>query len=210
MSFADLRREYARATLDEASVAHDPFQQFDTWFSQAVQAGVPLANTMALATADARGQPSVRAVLLKGVDPRGFVFYTNYRSRKAAELLANPAASALFWWEPLERQVRIDGAVEQVRASESDAYFQSRPLGSRLAACASPQSTVVRGREELESLYENAARQYGNEPPRPAEWGGFRLIPHAFEFWQGRENRLHDRLVYRPAPSGWVISRLAP
>jgi pyridoxamine 5'-phosphate oxidase len=211
MSFADIRREYTLARLDEQSVARDPFEQFDAWFSHALEAKVPLANTMALATADRSGRPSVRAVLLKGFDARGFVFYTSYRSRKAQELEQNPAASALFWWEPLERQVRIEGRVKKISTRDSDEYFATRPLGSRLAAWASPQSEELPDRAALEARLDKAAKRHGDQPPRPADWGGLCLVPDSFEFWQGRENRLHDRISYRRSDGdGWNIRRLAP
>jgi pyridoxamine 5'-phosphate oxidase len=209
MSFADIRREYTRAALDEKTVARSPFEQFDAWFREALH--LPLANTFALATADGTGRPSVRAVLLKGFDQRGFVFYTSYRSRKGRELDQNPYAGMLFWWEPLERQIRIEGRVERITAQESDAYFASRPLGSRLGAWASPQSETLPDRTKLEQRLAEAIGQHGEQPPRPPHWGGLRLVPAWFEFWQGRADRLHDRIAYRPdAAGGWVIERLAP
>ncbi len=211
MSFADIRREYTRAALDEKSVARTPLVQFEAWYGEALHAGIPLANAFALATADASGRPSVRAVLLKGYDERGFVFYTHYRSRKARELAENPHACALFWWEPLERQVRIEGRVERIAGHESDEYFASRPLGSRLGAWASPQSDVLPDRAALEERLEQARLRHGEHPPRPPEWGGLRLVASDFEFWQGRMDRLHDRIAYRRQPSGgWAIERLAP
>jgi pyridoxamine 5'-phosphate oxidase len=211
MSFADIRREYTRAALDEKSVARTPLAQFETWYGEALRAGIPLANAFALATADRGGRPSVRAVLLKAYDEHGFVFYTHYRSRKARELAENPRASALFWWEPLERQVRIEGRVERIAEHESDAYFASRPLGSRLGAWASPQSEVLAGRAALEERLAEVTRRHGREPPRPPDWGGLRLVASGFEFWQGRMDRLHDRIVYRRHPPGdWLIERLAP
>ena len=211
MSFADIRREYTRAALDEKTVARSPLAQFETWYGEALHAGVPLANSFALATVDRSGRPSVRAVLLKGYDERGFVFYTHYRSRKARELAENPQASALFWWEPLERQIRIEGRVERIAAHESDEYFASRPLGSRLGAWASPQSEVLADRAALDARLAEATRRHGEHPPRPSDWGGLRLVASDFEFWQGRMDRLHDRIVYRRQSSGgWLIERLAP
>ena len=211
MSFADIRREYTRSALDEKTVERNPFDQFHAWFQDALDAHIPLANAFALATADRKGRPSVRAVLLKGFDERGFVFYTSYRSRKGRELEQNPYASALFWWEPLERQIRIDGRVEKLSARESDEYFRSRPLGSRLGAWASPQSEVLPDRAALEARLAEATRRHGEQPPRPPEWGGMRLIASEFEFWQGRPDRLHDRIAYRgDSASGWRIERLAP
>jgi pyridoxamine 5'-phosphate oxidase len=209
MSFADIRREYTRSALDEKTVASSPFEQFDAWFKEALH--LPLANSFALATADRDGRPSVRAVLLKGFDQRGFVFYTSYNSRKGRELDENPYASALFWWEPLERQIRIEGRAEKIPAQDSDKYFSTRPLGSRLGAWASPQSQVLPDRAALEQQLAEAARRHGEQPPRPPDWGGIRLIPSAFEFWQGRPNRLHDRIAYRMGtPGNWQIERLAP
>jgi pyridoxamine 5'-phosphate oxidase len=210
MNIADLRQEYMRESLDEKDVARDPFRQFDRWFGEAVNAQMPLVNAMALATVSAAGRPSTRIVLLKGVDQRGFVFYTNYESRKGKELAANPAASLLFHWLDLEREVRIDGRAEKVSAQESDEYFTTRPLGSRHAAIASPQSEIVRDRGVLEARFADAAKQHGDNPRRPAQWGGYRVIPDAVEFWQGRANRLHDRVLYTRKTRGWKIARLAP
>lgn len=211
MNIPDLRHEYMRSGLDEKDLASDPFEQFAVWFSVAVSSGLHLPNAVVLATADAQGAPSARAVLLKDYSPGGFVFYTNYSSRKGRELGANPRACLLFSWVELERQVRIEGTVQKVSSEESDAYFASRPLGSRLGACASPQSETVPDRATLEALFADAQRRYGDSVPRPAHWGGYRLVPNAIEFWQGRENRLHDRLRYRRVErDGWTIERLAP
>ena len=210
MNIADLRQEYMLESLDEQNVARDAVTQFKRWFDEAVTAEMPMVNAMTLATVSADGQPSARIVLLKGVDDDGFVFYTSYQSRKGKELADNPAAALLFYWTELEREVRIEGRVEKVPAREADEYFASRPLGSRHAAIASPQSAVVENRTALEARFAGAVTNYGDNPPRPAEWGGYRLTPDTLEFWQGRPNRLHDRLLYSRAGSGWKIERLAP
>ena len=209
MNIADLREEYRRASLDETAVTHDPFEQFTRWFDEAVKSEHPALNAMTLATVSAEGRPSARIVLLKGVDHGGFVFYTNYKSRKGRELTANPAASLVMFWHQLEREVRVDGRVKKITAAESDAYFSSRPLGSRHAAIASPQSEVVPDRAMLEARFAEAALT-GEQPARPAHWGGYVLVPDAIEFWQGRPNRLHDRLLYRRKARTWKIERLAP
>lgn len=210
MKIADLRQEYMRESLDETDAADDPLVQFDAWFNEAIRAEMPMLNAMTLATVSATGQPAARIVLLKGVDARGFVFYTNYESRKGRELAVNPRAALLFYWIELEREVRVEGRVEQVTARESDEYFASRPLGSRHAAIASPQSAVVANRTVLEHRFAEADRMHGDTPARPPHWGGYRLLPDAIEFWQGRPNRLHDRLLYTRAAGGWTITRLAP
>lgn len=203
-----------RAGLAEADAHPDPLVQFDQWFKDALAAQLPLANAMTLATVSAEGAPDARIVLLKGVEGGGFVFYTNYQSRKGRQLAAKPLACLVFFWTQLERQVRIDGRVEKVPAAESDRYFASRPPGARLSACASAQSEVVAGRTFLESEVNTVQEQHGENPPRPAHWGGYRVIPWRIEFWQGRENRLHDRLLYTPlkaaAGGAWKIERLAP
>ena len=208
MSIADLRNSYEKNTLLESSVAGDPISQFSAWFEQALNGGDNEPNAMTLATADAQGRPSARIVLLKGIDDDGLVFFTNYQSRKGSELTANPHASLLFFWPCLERQVRFEGKVERISAQESDAYFNSRPLGSRIGAWASPQSQAVT-RDELEARWQQYAEQLGEQPPRPEHWGGFRLRPEYVVFWQGRPSRMHDRLVYERNNAGWQLSRLA-
>ena len=210
MNVADLRQEYMRAGLSETQAEADPFRQFERWFQDALRAKLPLPNAMTLATVAASGKPSARVVLLKGVDAQGFVFYTNYRSRKARELEARGAASLVFMWSDLERQVRIEGDVEKVTAAESDEYFASRPLGARHSAWASPQSERVAGRGVLEAAMEQVRSRYAEAPPRPGHWGGYRVLPEEIEFWQGRADRLHDRLLYIRAAGGWRIERLAP
>lgn len=210
MSIADIRQTYQKFELLEASVDKDPFRQFDLWLQQALASHVIEPTAMTLATASEQGRPAARIVLLKGVDERGFVFYTNYLSRKGTELSANPWAGLLFFWPQLERQVRIEGLVERVSEEESDAYFASRPLGSRIGAWASPQSQPM-DHESLAQRAHDLARQLGPDPSRPPHWGGYRLLPEAIEFWQGRPSRLHDRLVYtRHQDDTWTISRLAP
>jgi pyridoxamine 5'-phosphate oxidase len=210
LSIAALRREYMGESLNEADLAADPFTQFQHWFDEALRAEISTPNAMTLATAAADGSPSARIVLLKGIDHNGFVFYTNYQSRKGRELAANPRAALVFHWTDLEREVRVEGMVEKVSAAESDEYFASRPLPSRHAAIASPQSEVVASRALLERKFAEAADNHGGEPGRPAHWGGYRLKPGAVEFWQGRPSRLHDRLLYTLAADRWTIRRLAP
>ena len=210
MSIAALRREYMGESLNEADLAADPFTQFQHWFDEALRAEISTPNAMTLATAAADGSPSARIVLLKGIDHNGFVFYTNYQSRKGRELAANPRAALVFHWTDLEREVRVEGMVERVSAAESDEYFASRPLPSRHAAIASPQSEVVASRALLEQKFAEAVDNHGGEPGRPAHWGGYRLKPVAVEFWQGRPSRLHDRLLYTLTGDRWTIRRLAP
>jgi pyridoxamine 5'-phosphate oxidase len=210
MSLSDIRREYLGEPLDESRSDPDPLRQFSLWFEQ-VRPLEQDPTAMALATATRDGRPSVRTVLLKAVDGRGFVFFTNYRSRKARELEQTGRASLLFVWRSVNRQVRINGAVEMVTAEESDAYFATRPIESRWSAHASRQSEPIESRAALEARYEAARQRYGDDVPRPEWWGGYRVVPDEFEFWQGRENRLHDRLQYRKATDGaWIRERLAP
>ncbi len=216
---ANLREDYTLRTLEQAEVSPNPFQQFQTWFDEAVAAEIREPNAMTLATATPNGVPSARIVLLKGLDERGFVLYSNYESRKGQELAQNSHAALVFWWEALERQVRVEGLISRTSDAESTGYFHSRPIGSQLGAWASGQSRPTT-REALEQRMAELKAQYeGKEIPRPAHWGGYRLAPQAIEFWQGRSSRLHDRLVYRrqdagplasaPAPR-WSIERLAP
>jgi pyridoxamine 5'-phosphate oxidase len=197
--------------LREESAGPDPLALFRAWFAEAQAARLPMPEAMALATATADGRPAARMVLLRGLDERGFVFFTNYHSRKGAELAANPRAALLFYWAALERQVRVEGRVEAVGADESDAYFRTRPRGSRVGAWASPQSEVIPDRGFLEERARAFSERYpGEEVPRPPNWGGLRVVPEVIEFWQGQPDRLHDRLRYRREGPGWVRERLAP
>ncbi|HET9822472.1 MAG TPA: pyridoxamine 5'-phosphate oxidase [Burkholderiaceae bacterium] len=205
-----LRKSYERAELDESASRDEPLQQFDQWMREALAARLPEPNAMTLATVGEGGRPSTRVVLIKGYDARGVVWYTNYGSRKGRELAANPQAALQFHWVELERVVRIEGRVEKTSAEESDAYYQTRPLDSRLGAWASPQSQVIGSRAVLVANAAKAAAQHGLHPPRPPHWGGYRLVPDIWEFWQGRKSRLHDRLRYRLEGGAWVRERLAP
>lgn len=207
----DLRVDYAQRQLHENEATAVPFHQFQKWFDEALAAEPNHANAMTLATCTREGEPSARVVLLKSWDQRGFVFYTNYNSRKASELLENPRASLVFWWQGLERQVRIEGRVEKTAEEEADDYFQTRPRESQIGAWASAQSEVIPDRSTLEQRFQEIAHAYENQPiPRPRHWGGFRLAPDSIEFWQGRPNRMHDRLRYRRLASAWVVERLSP
>jgi pyridoxamine 5'-phosphate oxidase len=211
INIAEIRKEYTLKEFDTHHAHTNPFEQFNSWFQEALNAELPEPTAMHLATVSPAGKPSGRIVLLKGVDT-GFVFYTNYDSRKGKDLINNPFAAVTFFWAELERQVRIEGRIEKVKAELSDEYFRSRPLESQYGALASPQSQVVENRDFLERTYQEVLQKFnGQLPPRPENWGGFRLLPEVFEFWQGRKNRLHDRLRYKIAVNDqWKIERLAP
>ena len=211
-SYAEQRRDYTLAGLTEKDLARDPFRQFDKWFGEAEAAKLPEPNAMVLATASRDGRPAARVMLLKGLDGRGFVFYTNYESRKGRELESNPRATLLFPWIALERQVTVEGSISRVTREESETYFHSRPRTSQLGAWASQQSSIVAGRAVLEESLKAVEKKYsGQEVPLPPYWGGFRLIPDVVEFWQGRRSRLHDRLRYRRLADGtWTIERVSP
>lgn len=211
MSIALLRKDYTRASLSEQDVAADPFAQFAKWFDEASQSQLPEPNAMSVATVSADGRPSSRILLIKGFDQHGFTWFTNYESRKGEELGARPYAALLFHWIELERQVRIEGRVERVSAAESNAYFQTRPLNSRLGAVASAQSHPIANREMLDAKFTDAEERYGEQPPRPEHWGGYRLMPDRMEFWQGRSSRMHDRIQYSLQADGlWSRERLQP
>ncbi|MCM1983422.1 pyridoxamine 5'-phosphate oxidase [Lyngbya confervoides] len=212
LELADLRENYTQAGLIESDLAADPWRQFTQWFQEALGANLIEPNAMTLATVTPEGKPTARIVLLKELDDRGFIFFTNYTSRKAQDLASNPWAALVFLWTALERQVRIEGQVEKIADSETDAYFQTRPRGSQLGAWVSPQSQVISDRQYLEDELDRLTQQYRNQAiPRPPHWGGYRVIPNRIEFWQGRPNRLHDRLCYQiKAEGGWTVERLAP
>jgi len=207
---ARTRTDYKKGALDDEHAAADPIAQFGRWWDEALNSQLPEVNAMTLATADAGGVPSARVVLLKGYDERGFVFFTNYDSRKGRELAANPQAALLFFWPELERQIRIEGRVERISAAESDAYYRSRPLASRIGAWASPQSEPIPSKAWLMGRAAEMGLRHGLNPDRPPHWGGYRLRHAVMEFWQGRPSRLHDRLRYRRVDSGWERTRLAP
>ncbi len=210
MDLTALRRDYKHARLDETDIRQEPVEQFRLWLEEALKAELDEPYAMTLATVDAAGQPSARIVLLRGADAKGFAFFTNYDSRKGNELAAKDRAALLFFWAPLERQVRVEGRVVRVSDAESDDYFARRPRGSCIGAWASPQSAVIPDRQWLEQRVERYNREHGENVPRPPNWGGYRLVPERFEFWQGRESRLHDRLVYNRSADGWTVERLAP
>jgi pyridoxamine 5'-phosphate oxidase len=206
-----LGEQYQGPSLDPTSCDPDPFVEVQRWLSVAIDGGIPTPNAMTLATVDHRGRPAARIVLLKELDPRGFVFFTSYDGRKARDLAAHPSAALVLWWDPLHRQIRVEGSVEVIDAAESDAYFASRPRGSQLGAIASPQSQVIGSRKELETAVAQLQQKYGETiPPRPANWGGYRVVPDMIELWQGQPSRLHDRVRYTLSSGTWTRDRLAP
>ncbi len=210
MSIADIRKDYQLKSLSEFEVNDNPFSQFSSWWDEAVQSEIVEVNAMTLSTITKEGRPSSRIVLLKGFDSKGFVFFSNYNSSKAQQISSNSHVSLLFFWKELERQIRIDGVCSKVSAEESDAYFHSRPIGSRLGAWASPQSEKIKDREVLVQRLASVTQEFGLDVPRPPHWGGYRVVPTRIEFWQGRSNRLHDRILYEEQGLSWQISRLAP
>jgi pyridoxamine 5'-phosphate oxidase len=210
-TIADIRRDYSLHSLNESDVASSPIQQFTKWWNDALASEILEVNAMTLATSTKSGKPSARIVLLKGFDEKGFVFFTNYESNKGKALAENPNAALIFFWKEIERQIRIEGITEKISASESDAYFFSRPEGSRIGAWASPQSKIIKNRNILEENLQRFSNEFKNSIPRPPHWGGYRVMPELIEFWQGRSNRLHDRIQYTKTGSGsWKVDRLAP
>ena len=209
-SLADIRKDYILQSLLEEDVASDPIEQFNKWWDESIKSEIIEANAMTLATANAAGIPSARTVLLKAFSTEGFIFFTNYESQKGEDLAANPNAALLFFWKEMERQVRIEGKVEKISEEESDAYFNSRPLGSRIGAWASPQSKVINDRTVIENNVQKFTEEFGEKIPRPPHWGGYLLVPVKMEFWQGRSSRLHDRILFTLEDNSWKISRLAP
>jgi pyridoxamine 5'-phosphate oxidase len=211
-NISDLRKEYSKAKLDDSNVLPDPIKQFEKWFNEALEAGVPETNAMHLATVNALGKPSSRIVLLKGIENNKLLFYTNYQSKKGKELEANPACAITFFWPEIERQIRIEGVAERVDAKTSDEYFQSRPRGSQIGAWSSPQSTIIKDRKILEERAQQMEKKFEGQAvlPRPQQWGGYQVDPLLIEFWQGRSSRLHDRIQFAKVDGDWKINRLAP
>ena len=209
-SIADIRKDYTLKTLDESDVLVNPLQQFEVWWNEAIASDIDEVNAMNLSTVNSLNKPTSRIVLLKGFDKEGFTFFTNYKSAKGEDLQLNPNAALCFFWKELQRQIRIEGVVKKITDQENDAYFNSRPLGSRIGAWASPQSKVIANRLVLEENEKQIQQEFGDDIKRPPHWGGYKLIPNYFEFWQGRSNRLHDRIAYIPLNENWKIQRLAP
>ncbi len=209
-AIADIRKDYKLKSLSEKEVSNNPYDQFGIWWKEAIESNLDEVNAMTLSTCSKEGRPSSRIMLLKGYDEKGFVFFTNYNSRKGSDILANPFVSLLFFWKELERQVRIEGSIEKLEDSYNDEYFYSRPVGSRIGAWASNQSSILENREELEARVTKYTQEYGDTVPRPAHWGGYRVIPNKIEFWQGSSSRLHDRVEYNLNNNSWRISRLSP